>query len=123
MGVFQHPKNPKLTEGTQGHLATWRVGHGAKSGPDRGHAGSPPRASSAPFRGLRTRATSAYGSEAVLKEPRRKGKVFQVRGKWGEGGGREEREGSQEPAVVPDKGSSDQAQGTIVILCPNVLSL
>lgn len=46
----------------------------------------------APFRGLRTRAASAYSSEAVQKEPRRKGKVFQGRGKWGERWGGEWRE-------------------------------
>lgn len=27
--------------------------------------------------------------------------------------------GDQEPAVAPNKGRSDQAQGIIVVLCPN----
>lgn len=31
--------------------------------------------------------------------------------------------GGQEPTVAPDKRSSDEAQGTIVVLCPNVLLL
>lgn len=30
--------------------------------------------------------------------------------------------GGQAPAVGPNKGSNDQAQGTIVVLCPEVLS-
>lgn len=38
---------------------------------------------------------------------------------WGVRSGK----GSQEPAMAPDKGSSDQAQGAIVIPCPNDLSL
>lgn len=41
------------------------------------------------------------------------------KGRKGQGRGGK---GGQEPAVAPNKGSSDRAQGTIVVLCPDVLS-
>lgn len=53
---------------------------------------------------------SACGPEAVQKEPRRKGTVFQVTGKGREGQGWVEKsvKGGQEPAMALDKGSSDE---------------
>lgn len=87
---------------------------------------APSAATSAPLGGphLTARAASACGSVVVQKEPKRKGMVFQVRAKGREGQRRVEKsmKGVQKPAVAPDKGSSDRAQGTIAVLCPDVLT-
>lgn len=87
--------------------------------------GSPPSppspgAASAPLRGphLVARTASACGWEAAQKKPKRKGKVFQGRGKEKQGWVEKSVKGGQEPAVAPDKGSSDRAKGTMVVLCP-----
>ena len=64
------------------------------------------------------RTASACGSEAVQKKPKRKRKVFQGRGKERQGWVEKSVKGGQEPAGAPDKGSSDRAQGTMVVLCP-----
>lgn len=65
-----------------------------------------------------TRTALACGWEAVQRKPKRKGKVFQGRGKEKQGWVEKSVKGGQEPAVAPDKGSSDPAQGTMIVLCP-----